>query len=257
MVKNSRCSEIGARWARSLAATSALALVFGAAPAALDLDADGLSLVSSAALAKNDGDNGNGGGNGNGGDNGNAGGNAGAAPGAAKAANTGKAAAPGQAKKDGAAGGNVAYVFSKKEADALLAKGWAQVPDGYKNHGQFVSTYVHIAKALGYSARDGALQANFMSLAWYQLQADLRALELRLATAPPGADIAPLQLAVDNLKSELDGMAAAIPDWKPGNGPQGDEWATVNLDANGDGVVNEDDVAWVEAGNEPVQLYQP
>jgi hypothetical protein len=296
-------SRAGAHWARSLVVTSALALAFGAAPVGLDLGASGLALVAKPALAKNDGDNGNGGGNGGGNGNaggndnaaaaggngnGNAGGNGngnGATNGVGKVGDQGKPGVTGQAKKDDVAADAVAYTFSKKETDALLSKGWAQYPDTYKNHGQFVSTYVHIAKALGYGARDGTLQANFMPLAWYGKQAELRTLEQQLATLD--AQIAALQAIIndplataqqkldaaaalalladptvlegqiDALKGELDALANSIPDWKPGHGPQGDTWAYANLDWNGDGVVNQADVDAYEAGEPQATLYLP
>ena len=56
---------------------------------------------------------------------------------------------------------------------------------------------------------------------------------------------------------ELDAMAADIENWKPGNGPQGDEWATVNLDWNGDGYVDEADAEAKAAGEPEAELYLP
>ena len=53
---------------------------------------------------------------------------------------------------------------SDGETGALIAGGWGEetvVDDGFKNHGQRVSTFVKLAKALGYSASVGAMQANF------------------------------------------------------------------------------------------------
>jgi hypothetical protein len=246
MFHASRCGATGVFGAREALAVLALALGLVVTPAGLDFGASGIALVTQSALAKNDGDNpGNGGGQ----DHGNAGGNAPAAaergnaadknPGGGKPADKGKAAVAGKDKKDEKGAGTVAYTFSKTETDLLLARGWAKAPDGYKNHGEFVSTYVQVAKALGFSARDGALQANFLPADWYAKQAELRDL-LEIAS--------PTQAQRDRIAELETELGGAIADFKPGNGPDGDLWATVNLDYNFDGVVNQQDVADYKAG---------
>ncbi|MSO71237.1 MAG: hypothetical protein EXQ88_04395 [Alphaproteobacteria bacterium] len=315
---------------RVLLASSALALVFVVTPAGLELGAGGLSLVANRAQAKNDGDHGNAGGNGGGNyhaaaaaDHGIAGGNGGGKDfGANISADKGKPSVTGQDKKDEHGAATVAYTFSQKESDLLLSNGWAAHAQG--NHGATVSTYVHIAKALGFSVRDGALQANFMPADWYSKKAELRGIDSQVAALQVKLDSLPDALAaaqnvldaandaltaanalpsatsdeqtakaaaidaanaaitqaqaaldalptaeelqaqidaladqLDALKSDLDALANSIPDWKPGNGPLGDEWATVNLDWNGDGVVDQQDVDAKNAGLPPAEVYLP
>ena len=215
----------------------------------------------------NDGDHGNGGDKGNAGDRGNRGGNGHGAD-KDKGGNGNNATAkskhdggvpPGHAKRD-EDHGNAQYTFTNAETQSLIANGWAGPKSGgnEKNHGQYVSLMVHTAKNLGYSARDGALQANFLPDDWYATQAELREAEAILAD-PDSTEAEKTQAEQDiiDLKAELDLMAADIEDWKPGNGPQGDEWATVNLDWNGDGYVDEADVQAKEGGDPEAELYLP
>ncbi|MSO71235.1 MAG: hypothetical protein EXQ88_04385 [Alphaproteobacteria bacterium] len=79
------------------------------------------------------------------------------------------------------------------------------------------------------------MQANFLPLDWYAKQAELQALLDITTPIPTLAERA----RIAQLEAEL---SASVADFKPGNGPLGDEWATVNLDRNGDGVVNQQDI---------------
>ncbi len=88
---------------------------------------------------------------------------------------------PGQAKREEELG-NAEYTFSNNETQALIQNGWNKKNSGdEKNHGQYVSKMVHVAKDLGYSAREGALQANFLPEDWYEKQAELREAEAVMA----------------------------------------------------------------------------
>ena len=74
---------------------------------------------------------------------------------------------PGQGFGDGDLG-VVEHPLTGPETAALIAGGWGEGPaggadDGFRNRGQRVSTYVAIAKALGYSASVGALQAHIVN----------------------------------------------------------------------------------------------
>ncbi|MCH9052542.1 MAG: hypothetical protein IIA72_15950 [Proteobacteria bacterium] len=144
--------------------------------------------------------------------------------------------------------GKSVHTFSAKEVKGLLGNKWkaAKFDDpNFVNHGQRVSTMVKIAKALGYGAWVGAMQANFgtmQELGIDDLVATVEALEEELdllveADDDPAAikqakvDLAVAQAALDD----------AVADAKPGLGPKG-EWATVDLDVNTDGVVDAQDL---------------
>ena len=132
----------------------------------------------------------------------------------------------------------VAHRFSAKQADELIGRGWKtdRSVDGFANHGDRVRTMVELAKALGYSASVGALQANFGTPS----ENGIAELRDELAAARTEAETNPDAAAkVEELKAEL---ASAIEGAKPGEGPDGD-WATANLDVNDDGVVDRDDLA--------------
>jgi hypothetical protein len=54
--------------------------------------------------------------------------------------------------------------LTPEQTAAMIRQGWApptRLDEGWRNHGERVRTMVEIAKALGYSASVGALQANF------------------------------------------------------------------------------------------------
>ena len=140
--------------------------------------------------------------------------------------------------------GKSIHTFSHKQVKGLLGHKWKTshfVDLNFKNHGQRVSTMVAIAKALGYGAWVGAMQANFGTMQELQAavdvaQADVDAAVLAVAADVPGAEQALLDAQADLLA--VDQIAA---DAKPGLGPKG-EWATLDLDFNDDDVVNAKDI---------------
>jgi hypothetical protein len=131
---------------------------------------------------------------------------------------------------------------------SLVALGWeapeAVADTGFRNHGHRVSSMVEIAKALGYGAHVGALQANFGTAAapttedgdavtHERLSAEIGQLEAALAAVedPEGEEAAAMRERLGDLESELAGLDAETPEW---NG----DWRTANLDITGDGVVD-------------------
>ena len=119
----------------------------------------------------------------------------------------------------------------------------------FRNHGERVSTMVHIALALGYSGHVGALQGVFgtpQENGLLDLGAELEAARAALADAPEDAA---LQAEVDRLEQELAARTASV---KPGEGPK-DGWELVDLDVNGDGVVDRQDLeaARASTGEDP------
>lgn len=134
--------------------------------------------------------------------------------------------------------GKSVHTFSAKEVKGLLGNKWkaAKFDDpNFVNHGQRVSTMVKIAKALGYGAWVGAMQANFGTLQ-----------ELEAAVADAQADLVAALAAgtseeIAQAQQALAAAEATLADPKPGLGPKG-EWATVDLDVNTDGVVDAQDL---------------
>lgn len=131
---------------------------------------------------------------------------------------------------------DVSHRFSRAETQALIDKGWRteQPLDGFKNHGQRVRTMVELAKRLGYSASVGALQANFgtpQEAGVAELQASLAAAREEALTNPDAA----------GKVAELEAALAEAMRAKPGNGLN-DDWATVDLDVNRDGLVDQQDL---------------
>jgi hypothetical protein len=134
-----------------------------------------------------------------------------------------------------------AYRFAPRETRHLIATGWQprrSEDDGFKNHGERVRTMVELARRLGHGAHVGALQANFGTP--YEngiaaLQGELDAAREQLRTDPHNPE---LRAEVRRLETELQAAVAAA---KPGWGPD-DGWATVDLDVNGDGVVDARDL---------------
>jgi hypothetical protein len=143
---------------------------------------------------------------------------------------------------------------------SLVARGWeapeALADTGFRNHGHRVSSMVEIAKALGYGAHVGALQANFGTAAApttesgdavtrEQLGAEIDELETALAAVedPQSEEAIAMRERLGELENELAGLdaeAAETPEW------DGD-WRTANLDMTGDGVV---DLADLEAARQ-------
>ena len=136
--------------------------------------------------------------------------------------------------------GPVAHHFSPAESSALIERGWkgpSARNDGFRNHGERVSTMVELAKQLGYGARVGALQANFGT----PYENGIAALQAELADAEAAGD----EAEVERLEAEL---AEAIENAKPGVGPD-DSWATADLDVNDDDVVDQRDLETLEQTN--------
>ncbi len=226
---------------------AALGLILALAPVTVSFDAGGVSLYQATALAKGDNP-----GEGKGGDRG---GNGGGGLGKDKGANANAddKRLKGQTAKDAARNrvnllhgnadgngniGNDHFVLTDGQTQALLQQGWGPKPqiegDGFDNHGERISTMVHLAKELGYSASVGAMQANFLPADWYDLQAQWR-------DAETDAERAGIEGQIVALLDEM-----PVEDWRPGEGPQGDEWATVNLDVDGDGMITEADLLAVQ-----------
>ena len=137
--------------------------------------------------------------------------------------------------------GKSIHTFSNQQVKGLLGKNWKAAKfAGPGNHGQRVSTMVKLAKALGFGAWVGAMQANFgtmQELGIDDLQAAVDAATTALEAAGPAEKAAAAQALAD-AQAALD---QAIADAKPGLGPKKD-WATVNLDVDGDGVVDTKDL---------------
>jgi hypothetical protein len=141
------------------------------------------------------------------------------------------------AYREGREAGPPAYRFAPRETRHLIESGWRprrSEDDGFKNHGERVRTMVELARRLGHGAHVGALQANFGTP--YEngiaaLQGELDHARQQLEGDPDNAE---LRAEVSRLEGELQAAVAAA---KPGWGPD-DGWATVDLDVNGDGVVD-------------------
>jgi hypothetical protein len=102
----------------------------------------------------------------------------------------------------------------------------------FPNHGQRVSAMVAVAKALGYPASVGALQANFGTPA----ETGLGALAADLAAARAAAILDPASPALANEVGRLEAeLAAALASLPRGSDPG---WQTADLDVNDDGVVD-------------------
>ena len=140
----------------------------------------------------------------------------------------------------------VAYGLAPDETQALIERGWKspKTQDGFKNHGQRTRTMVELAKRLGYSARVGAMQANFGT----PYENGIADLQDQLAEARAAED----QAEIERLEAELE---AAIDAAKPGKGPD-DSWATADLDVNDDRTVDARDLEALDnqettSSNEP------
>ena len=237
---------------RRLLASTALGLLLALIPVEVGVDEGGVSADEPVALAKG----------GNGGDRG--GDRGGHGRGHGKGG--GKATADGKRLKGDAAkqaarnrfnqltgngnsgNGNIGtdrFVLTDGQTLALLHRGWDvnthSSHGGFENHGQYVSTMVQICKELGYNGSVGALQANFMPAYWYEVQAEWR---------DPGTD------ATRKAEIELQ-LADMLEVAKPGEGPEGDEWAAYNLDVDGDGMITEDDLTDALNGDTPPAIFWP
>ncbi|MCH9051895.1 MAG: hypothetical protein IIA72_12550 [Proteobacteria bacterium] len=155
--------------------------------------------------------------------------------------------------------GKSVHTFSHKQVKGLLGHKWKTahfVDLNFDNHGERVSTMVAIAKALGYGAWVGAMQANFGTLQELQAavddaQSDVddanTALTLALAGNNPAA-IGAARQALEDAEADLLAAQQTQADPKPGLGPKG-EWATLSLDADKSGFVDKNDLD--EALKEP------
>ncbi len=231
-----------------VAASTALALGLIAAPANLTVNDGQIGIGQATALAKGNGGN-NGGGHGGSKDKSDRGGGksqakSGNGPnfvpgnrsGQAKAAARARydaalaRAVPKHAKaagKDGEVGAET-YQLTDAEAEALVKHGWGahkqELNDGFRNHGERVNFYKDLAEALGLPSHFGPMWANFGDPIENGVLAALNA-----AQGDPQATA---------LQAEVD---AAIDGAKPGNGPKSG-WETVDIDLNGDGIVDEYDL---------------
>jgi len=201
---------------------------------------------------------GNAGGNGGGNAGGNAGGNGGGSAGSNAGGNAQAAAAIDGARgryseqQDTAGDGDATPGFgrgvgrptielSDDETNSLISQGWGR-PDlqgNFESHGARVSTMVQIAIEQGHSASVGAMQANFgtpQENGIQDLAENLDAARAALAEADD-ADRPAIEQEIESLETQIGNLVDAA---KPGRGPEG--WATVDLDVNGDGTVDANDL---------------
>ena len=193
---------------------------------------------------------GNAGGNGGGNAGGNAGGNGGGNAQAATAIESARgrySEQHGTADNDdatpgfGRGVGRPTIELSDDETNSLISQGWGR-PDlqgSFESHGARVSTMVQIAIEQGHPASVGAMQANFgtpQENGIQDLAEDLDAARAALAEADEG-DRPAIEQEIESLETQIGNLVDAA---KPGRGPEG--WATVDLDVNGDGAVDANDL---------------
>ncbi len=239
---------------RRLLASTALGLLVALVPVEVGIDEGGVSADEPVALAKggNGGDNGGGIGGGHGWGHDKDRGGKSTADGNRLKGDAAKQAARNRFNQQTGNGnngnGNIGtdrFVLTDGQTQALVQRGWEvnhhSSHDGFKNHGQYVSTMVHLAKELGHNGSVGGLQANFMPADWYQLQAEWRDTDAGSTE----------RRAIERQLADLLEVS------KPGEGPKDYEWAAFNLDVDGDGVITEDDLAAAEGGDEPPLFFWP
>jgi hypothetical protein len=227
---------------------TAMVLALTAAPVGLGVDDGQIMIKSATAVAKG----GNGGGNSNGG--GNGGGNGKSAKGTSfddsgNGPGNGKAKKAAKARYDAAFGkargpkhaddgdetdvGTEEATLTDDAAEALVKNGWGTKSydqEYFSNHGDMVSTYVAIAKELGYGGYVGSMQANFGSP---YLDGE--------ETVDP-ALLVVLEVEVQTDGEEVgDGEADGTETTEETEGKV--DWQTVNLDVNLDGEITKDDLA--------------
>jgi hypothetical protein len=161
---------------------------------------------------------------------------------------------------DGAAGsrglGRPDYAIDDALTARLVARGWESPVGldntGFRNHGHRVSSMVEIAKALGYGAHVGALQANFGgpdgSAATADDAATREKLESEMAELgdtlgsfddPESEEARAVAAQLAALTAELEALG------EPADAAAWDgDWRTAKLDITGDGIV---DLADLEA----------
>ncbi|MCW9039591.1 MAG: hypothetical protein OQJ76_03765 [Rhodospirillales bacterium] len=273
-----------------------IALALTALPVTID---SGFSFAEKDAVAKGKGGGGKGGGKGGGGKGGSSGGKGGGGKGsastgsssgggvkgggyggskrgayAAKSAKTsayGKAvgkmnegvatASFGDGKGDKSVG-KTAHTFSSDESASLARQGWMRhsESDDFSNHGDRVRTMVAIAKALGYNASVGAMQANFGTPQENAPTSENSAEEgAGTETTPTEGEVtAPTEIAASE-PTPTEGEATdgdAETTTAEGDATEGEEggkvaWASVNLDVNGDGIVSKADLTAALSGQTP------
>ena len=260
---------------RRLALLLASALALTVAPVSVP----DIGLASAWAKGGNGGGNGGGGGGGNGGGGGgNGGGNAGggrsgdngkgfggggfgnARAGGQETRGVGKAGDRGRPADVGGGLGRPGYTLDDTLTANLVARGWQDAAPadatGFRNHGHRVSSMVEIAKALGYGAHVGALQANFGGPYGSTATTDTDAARETLTAEMAGLrdDLAALEdpesddaRAIEARLAEIEGELAALD--APTDEPAAwdGDWRTANLDITGDGVV---DLADLEAARQ-------
>ena len=144
--------------------------------------------------------------------------------------------------------GPLAHRLSPQETRRLIEHGWRPGrepgPGFQENHGERVRTMVELSKRLGHGAQVGALQASFGT----PQETGIAALAAELAMARGELDANPedpeAEAWVDQLEMEL---AVAIDRAEPGLGVDR-SWASADLDVNGDGLVDPQDLAAFDAG---------
>ena len=109
---------------------------------------------------------------------------------------------------------------------------------GFRNHGDRVSTFVTLAKELGFNASVGAMQANFGTPFENGL----------VATDPATGEFLKDPDTGEFIIHATDAEIAAV---KPGNGPRTGWETETDLDVNMDGVVDDADL---DAARDPVTL---
>jgi hypothetical protein len=141
----------------------------------------------------------------------------------------------------------LAHRLSPQETRRLIEHGWRpgrEPGPGFRNHGERVRTMVELSKRLGHGAQVGALQASFGT----PQETGIAALAAELAMARGELDANPedpeAEAWVDQLEMEL---AVAIDRAEPGLGADR-SWASADLDVNGDGLVDPQDLAAFDAG---------
>ncbi len=110
--------------------------------------------------------------------------------------------------------------------------------DGFRNHGDRVSTFVALAKQLGFSASVGAMQGNFGT----PFENDLVARDPVTGEFLKDPDTG--EFIIDASEAEI----AAV---KPGNGPRTGWETETDLDVNMDGVVDATDLELARQGRVP------
>lgn len=161
-----------------------------------------------------------------------------------------RAAVPGQSDRGGERRGfsrrlgEVAAELDDAATEALLSSGWNTPVDGdagFANHAERVSTFVELARELGVDPRVGVMQANFGTPQENDLIDPLERLEALEEVGQGESEQA------DALRAEIAQRAAAS---NPSQSAAIEGWEIVDLDVDGNGVVNTADLEQARAGND-------